>query len=76
MTPKEQKSDLEILLDFRFYSKYGEYLKSRIERKSDWEWLGLKSGSSKSQIKKAYFKQCKIWHPDNIWKDYQNCFAH
>jgi molecular chaperone DnaJ len=29
------------------------------------EILGVDKGSSKDQIKKAYFKLAKEWHPDN-----------
>lgn len=32
---RERKSDLELMLDFRFFNKYGQFLYDRIKIKTD-----------------------------------------
>ena len=73
---RERKSDLELLLDFRFFNKYGTFLYDRIKVKTDEQRLGLGPNYTKSGVKKSFHKLALIWHPDNINKKYRYCFAH
>lgn len=73
---REKKSDFELLMDARYFNKYGEYLHKRLQTKNYYQRLGLLNSASKSEIKKAYFKLALIWHPDNIRKKHKYGFAH
>jgi DnaJ-class molecular chaperone len=72
---REKKDDYELLLDARYFNKYNDYLMKRISIKNFYQRLDLTKGSSKSDIKKQYFKLALIWHPDNIKKKYKYGFA-
>lgn len=41
--PREKKSDYELLMDARYFSKYGDYLFKRIEAKTFYSRLGKSS---------------------------------
>ena len=73
--PREKKSDYELLMDARYFNKYGDYLFKRLEQKNHYQRLEVAKDASKSDIKKAYFKLALIWHPDNIRKKYRFGFA-
>ena len=72
---REKKSDYELLMDARYFNKYGDYLFQRIQQKSLYQRLDVPREASKSDIKKAYYKQALIWHPDNIRKKHRFGFA-
>lgn len=73
--PREKKTDFELLMDARYFNKYGDYLFKRLEQKNHYQRLEVTKEASKSDIKKAYFKLALIWHPDNIRKKYRFGFA-
>ena len=72
---REKKTDYELLMDARYFNKYGDYLMKRIESKNHYQRLEVTKESTKGEIKKAYFKMALIWHPDNIRKKYRFGFA-
>ena len=73
---REKKTDTELLLDFRFSNKYGQFLFDRIKNRSHESRLGLNGKNiTKNLIKKSFHKLALIWHPDNINKKYRYCFA-
>lgn len=69
---REKKSDKELLLDFRFSNKYGQFLYERIKQRTHFERLGV---TDSKKVKKAFHKLALIWHPDNINKRFRFCFA-
>ena len=73
--PREKKTDFELLMDARYFNKYGDYLFKRLEQKNHYQRLEVTKEASKSDIKKAYFKLALIWHPDNIRKKWRFGFA-
>jgi hypothetical protein len=85
---REKKSDFELLMDARYFNKYGDYLYKRLESKTLYQRLGkiaslvhyhyleLSKEASRSEIKKSFFKLALIWHPDNIRKKHRFGFAH
>jgi hypothetical protein len=74
---REKKSDIQLMLDFRFTHNYGQFLYDRIKLHNHRERLNLPlSGAfSKGAVKKAFHKLALIWHPDNINKKHRFCFA-
>eukprot|EP00347_Sterkiella_histriomuscorum_P022104 403331666 len=73
---REKKSDYELLMDARYFNKYGDYLFKRLQSKSYYQRLEIGKDSVKSDIKKAYYKLALIWHPDNIRKKQKYGFAY
>lgn len=62
-------------MDARYFNKYGDYLFKRLQTKNLYQRLEVSRDSSKSEIKKSYYKLALIWHPDNIRKKYKYGFA-
>ncbi|TNV86414.1 hypothetical protein FGO68_gene8432 [Halteria grandinella] len=73
---REKKSDYELLMDARYFNKYGDYLYKRLEQKNYYQRLEIPKDATKADIKKSYFKLALIWHPDNIRKKQRFGFAH
>ena len=73
---REKKTDYELLMDARYFNKYGDYLYKRLETKNYYARLELPRETTKAEIKKSYFKLALIWHPDNIRKKHRFGFAH
>ncbi|CDW84426.1 UNKNOWN [Stylonychia lemnae] len=72
---REKKTDFELLMDARYFNKYGDYLHKRLQQKNFYQRLEISKDAQKSEIKKQFYKLALIWHPDNIKKKHKFGFA-
>lgn len=73
---REKKSDFELLMDARYFNKYGDYLFKRLQQRNYYQRLEVSREASSKDVKKAYYKLALIWHPDNIKKRFKFGFAY